>query len=238
MTRRVLLRTAAVAAVVGVMLQVSAAFTELTVSEAPAEAMRQIAASDTFVANRMVDLVGAVLTLFALVIVAQTFRRGPAEEWSRAGVILLAVGFAIAGVAVMLGVARHGVAEAGVAADAAQQPAYVAAVDALGHSIGAVFMAVFIAIGAYLVTLAVSILVSREYPRWIGWVAGVGGALLLVGASVGPVIHIVFLLALIGFLLWMIVTAALGVKLWQKASTTIDELAADLPPAPAAGVAP
>jgi hypothetical protein len=119
------------------------------------------------------------------------------------------------------------VAKAGVAAPAAEQAGYVAAVDALGYTVAAVFAAAFITVSFYLATLAVSILTSNEYPRWIGWFAAVSAGLMFTGVLGSFAAEALFLLALLGFLLWMIATVALGVKLWQKAGAAVDEPAAD-----------
>jgi hypothetical protein len=238
MTRTSLLQVGAVAAIAGVLLTVVAVVTEPAVPGAAAEQMRLIADNGYFTANRLIDMVGTALILLALAIVARTFRGGPAEDWSRVGLVFLATGIAIGMIANVLGVAVFRASEVGIAAVPADQAGYVAAIDTLGYSIAAIFAAAFLIISLYLATLSASILSSHIYPHWIGWFAGVAAVLMFTGTLGSLFVEGLFMLALLGFLLWLIATLALGVKLWQKSGAMMADSTVDLPPAPATGVAP
>lgn len=233
MTSR-LMRIGAVAAIVGVLMTILATVTEVLVSSDATEAMNEIAASGFFTLNRYIDVLGTLLILAALAIVGLTLHSTEGRDWSRLGQILLGAGVACGLIAITFGIAVHQVAEAGVAAEAALQPGYIAAVDALGYVVASAFAAAFIAIGLYLVTLGAAILVSKEYPRWIGMMATASGGLMFVGVPGALFISGgFFLLTMLGFVFWLVITVALGFQLWQRAGRMSVAVTPVTPPAAA-----
>ncbi len=82
----------------------------------------------------------------------------------------------------------------------------------------ALFFGAFLALGLYLATLAAAILSGSVYARWIGWASAVGAVLVLSGDLLLLVSEDAFVAVLLGFAIFLVVLAALGVALWRLAA--------------------
>jgi len=220
MNHRRLFRIAAIAAVTGALSQVAATVLEPGRSDVPGQAIRAAAASGIWTVDRLLDLTGFFLVIGALAVAGRMFAGGPGMDWSRAGRPFLAILGALGASAVVTGAVLKNVADAWAAAGTTGQPAYVAAFDAVNQLTDALFFAAFMAMSAYLATLAAAILTGGGYARWIGWASAAAAILVLGGDLLVLVIDAAFIAELLGFALFLLVTAAMGVTMWRQARWT------------------
>jgi hypothetical protein len=108
------------------------------------------------------------LVLLGVVAISRSFVREPSVSWARAGLV-----FTIGGVALLFA----SIVLLGFSAPNALEGADAATAQAVGYVAGGLFLA---AIGSFfgLVPLlfGAAVVTGDEYPGWLGWLAGVGGA--------------------------------------------------------------
>jgi hypothetical protein len=218
MNDRWLLRVGAVAAVTGALAQAAATVLEPQWSGDPDQAIRTIASSSIWTLDRVLDLVGLFLVVGALAVVGRTLTGRPGRDWARIGQPFLAVLGGLGASAVLTGATLKQVADAWAAAGPAVKPAHLAAFAAISQTTDAFFFGAFLALGAYLATLAAAILGGGLYARWIGWTCAASALLVLAGDLVMLAAEAAFLAVLVGFLLFLVVVIALGVAMWQRAA--------------------
>jgi hypothetical protein len=214
-----LLRVSAAAAIVGAAAQVSATILEPDWQGEPQEAVRVVSESAFFTGDRLIDLIGVVLTVGALTVVGRTLANGPGGEWARLSQPFLVLMGALGAGAIVTGAALAEVADAWEDAAPGTKQAYLASFDTTANVTDALFFAAFLAMGLYLASLGVSIVTGGVYGHWIGWAAACGGALVLAGDLLVLVSEPAFLALLAGFLIFMVVLVALGVSLWRRAAS-------------------
>ena len=129
----------------------------------------------------LIHVAGILLLVLLLVIATRTFLSGAAREWVQVGLPIIAIGGALGLAETLTGASLSHVAEAWAAAPPADQPAYVAAFEAVGAAAVALDFGAIICVAVYLPMLGTAILVGRTYARWIGWAFVVSGAMFLVG---------------------------------------------------------
>jgi hypothetical protein len=140
--------------------------------------------------------------------------REPSVSWALAGLV-----FTIGGVALLFA----SIVLLGFSAPNALEGADAATAQAVGYVAGGLFLA---AIGSFfgLVPLlfGAAVVTGDEYPGWLGWLAGVGGAVGVVTASLiffdgysGLTDMVLFPIASLLFTVWI---GIMGFQLWQKAS--------------------
>jgi hypothetical protein len=123
------------------------------------------------------SLFGGVAMLGALVALADSITDGMAGSVARFGRMAAHAGapLMLAGAAID-GIAQKAMANAWAAAPAAERPIIARAADAVLFIDAALFytwVAVFL--GVAFVCFGVAVAVGRAYPRWLGWIAIVGG---------------------------------------------------------------
>jgi hypothetical protein len=216
MNRR-LLRIGAVAAVVGALMQVAATVLEPDSSGELGAAIRVVAGSSIWTLDRVLDLVGLVLTVGALAVVGHTFTGQPGRDWARVGQPFLVLVGALGSSAIVTGAGLKQLADAWTTAGPAAKPAYLATFDATRQMTGNLFFATFLALGVYLATLATAILAQDVYARWIGWASAVSALLVLGGNFLVLAADAAFLAVLAGLAISNVVLAALGLTMWRQA---------------------
>ncbi len=214
-----ILRIGAVAAVAGAVGQLVATVFEPDSSGEPDDAVRVVADSGFFTADRVLDLIGVLLTLGALTIVARTFAEGAGRDWARLGQPFLVLMAALGSAAVVAGANKKELADSWADASGDAKQSYVASFDAANNLTDDLFFAAFLALGLYLAALAAAILTGGVYARWIGWASAVSAFLVLTGDLLLLGSDVAFLALLAGFALFLTVLIALGVSLWRQAAS-------------------
>jgi hypothetical protein len=233
---RHLLRIGAVAALTGAAAQFVATILETDPGSDPATAIRVVANSGFWNGDRLLDLIGAFLTVGALTVLGRTFAEGRAREWAFVGQPFLVLMGALGAGAIFASANLKEIADAWAGAAPHAKQSYLAAFDAAQQRPDDLFFGAFMALGLYLATLAAAILVGQLYPRWLGWAAAASAVLVLAGDLLELIADAAFVALLAGFALFLVVLAALGASMWRLAPAPRPRLA-DQHAAPGAGVA-
>src|SRR5262245_9514912 len=158
-----LLRIGAVAAVTGAVAQLVASALEPDWGGDPGKAVRVVAGNGFWTGDRLLDLVGVLLTLGALTVVSRTFAEGSERAWAHAGRPFLVLMAALGSSAVATGGAMKNLADAWSGAAPRSREPYLAAFDAISRVTEVLFFAAFLAVGLYLALLAAAILSGPTY---------------------------------------------------------------------------
>lgn len=154
----------------------------------------------------------AALLLFALIVIAKSFTREPAVSWGR-----VAIGFAIASTTVLfvtISVDGFALAEAGEGAEPA-------VAEAVAYVSGGLFLATIgSTFGVTPVIYGLLVLSGDDFPKWLGWVAILAGAIGLAAATIiffdgfsSLPTNLLFPAASLLFTLWV---GVMGYLLWQR----------------------
>jgi hypothetical protein len=222
MNNTTLHRIGAAAAVLGVASLLASAIlmpTAAIMDEDPAADARELADAAGWDATWLVHLASLLLIIVAFAVVGRTFSEGPGQDWARVGDVLLAVGGAVAAVAVLVNAGMKELADAWAAAPPASQETSLAAFDAARREWVLLDLGGIVGVGLYLATLAAAVLSSGLYARWIGWASALAAPLLVIGVVVELHWGGGTVAGLVGTLLVMVVLVALGVSLWRRAGT-------------------
>jgi hypothetical protein len=148
-------------------------------------AFTEYAADRLWVASHLTQLAGVALMVAALLLLTRQLAAGRAAAWAR-----IAAGAAIASLAVAAalqavdGVALKAMVNAWAAAPPAEKDGIFHAAFAVRQvEIGLACM-VSLALGLTSVLSGVALLIDRTYPRWVGWLAVVGGVPTMVAGVV------------------------------------------------------
>lgn len=212
------MRIGAVAAVAGGLAQLVATALEPDWGGEPGDAVRVVADSGFFVADRVVDLIGVLLTVGGLTVVSRTFAEGAGRDWARLGQPFLVLMGALGAAAVVGGAVMKELADSWADASGAARQSYLASFDAASNLTEDLFFAAFLALGLYLAALATAILTGHVYAHWIGWTAAVSALLVLAGDLLLLASDVAFVALLAGFALFLAALIALGVSLWRQAT--------------------
>ena len=209
------MRIGAVAAVAGALGQLVATVFEPDWSGEPDDAVRVVADSGFFTADRLLDLIGLLLTVGALTVVSRTFAEGAGRDWARIGQPFLVLMGALGSAAVVGGANMKELADSWADAAGGAKQSYLASFDAASNLTDDLFFAAFLALGLYLAALAAAILTGGVYARWIGWASAVSAVLVLAGDLLLLVSDVAFLALLAGYALFLAALIALGVSMWR-----------------------
>lgn len=221
MSQHTMEKTAGVAAVAGAIASLAATVAEPDWGGDDAtEAARIVAGTRLWDADRLLDLVGLVLTVAALTVVNRRLIRA-GSEWPRLAQPMLVLVGAFGGVAIATGAAIHTMATSWQDAGPEQAAAYLASFDGVRRITEDVFFAAFLALGLYLALLSGAILTTSTFARWLGWCAGAAGVLILAGDLLSILFDAAFLLVLAGYVAYKAMLVGLGVSLWRAAAPQI-----------------
>src|ERR671918_1171151 len=179
----------------------------------PEGVARVIAQSGSWVPIHLAIVLGVVLMLGGLVAIRVSVREGVAAALSRFGLVAAVMGATVGLVLVILdGVAARQLAQewaAGPPEGRGVALALVHANETINFALASLFNLVFAAVTFVLFGLAV--VLSGTYPRWLGWVAVLAGALSMaagtIQASVGEPTEASRLLTIVGpsvITLWLL----------------------------------
>ena len=223
---RWMLRIGARAGIVGALLaMVGNLFHPATPTGDPEGVARTIADSDIWVVDHLVIVVGLILMLGGLVAIYHSLEGGRPAALARFGYVGAVAGVTVGVILVILdGVAAKQLAEAWAAAPPDERAGalrLVLAGETINFALAAGFNILFAGFTFVLYGLAVAM--SRQYPRWLGWIVVAAGAgSLIVGsvqAYVGestPVTRIMTIIFPTLITLW---TALMGRLVIQNASS-------------------
>ena len=198
-------------------------------NDAPA-AFAEYAADRLWVASHLTQLAGVVLMVGALVLVSWMMRRGPAAGWALLGAIGAVGSLALsAALQAVDGVALKVMVDAWEAAAEANKAAVFQAAFAVRQIEIGLAAIVSLLFGATVTGYGIALVVDRSLPRWLGWLAIVGGVPMSVAGVV--MAHTGFSGAAMAIsmpassllLLWMI---ALGVMIWRHAGARSEKKSA------------
>jgi hypothetical protein len=215
------LRVGAVAAIAGALGQLVATILEPDSSGEPGDAVRVVADSGIFTADRLLDLIGVLLTVGGLTVVSRTFAEDAGRDWARLGQPFLVLMGALGSAAVVSGANMKELADSWADASGGAKQSYLASFDAASNLTDDLFFAAFLALGLYLGALAAAIVSGGVYARWIGWAAAVSAFLVLAGDLLLLASDVAFVALLAGFALFLAALIALGVSLWRQAARLI-----------------
>jgi hypothetical protein len=214
MTASSQLRLGACAAVAGAAAQLVATVLEPDWGGDAAEAIRVVSGSGLWVADRLLDLIGLLLTVAALTVAGQTLA-GAGRPWGRIAVPFLVLMAALGAGAILAGAVLKDLAGKWEHADASVQQSYLVAFDATSRITENLFFGAFLALSVYLAALAPAIILGEAFARWLGWASGASAVLLLGGNLLSIVFEPAFFAVLAGFALFLVVLAALGTSMWR-----------------------
>jgi hypothetical protein len=156
-TDRCLLRIAAVAAVTGAVAQLAASVLEPDWGGDPGKAVRVVAGNGLWNGDRLLDLIGVLVTVGALTVVGRTFDEGVRKQWARVGQPFLVLMAALGAAAVIAGANMKELADTWTSAAPGANESYLASFDAAQNTTEDLFFAAFLALGVYLAALSAAI---------------------------------------------------------------------------------
>ena len=217
------LRIGACAAITGVAAELIATVLEPDWGGDPDAAVRVVAGSGLWNTNRLVDLIGVLLTLAALTIAGRMLATA-GSEWAHVAQPFLIVMAALGASAIATGAAMKEMADTWAGAEGDAKASYLATFDALVSTTEVLFFAAFMALGLYLAALAVAILAEAVFAHWIGWAAAVGAVLVTCGNLLSILFDAAWFAVLGGFAVFQLVVVALGLSMWHRATAPEPEL--------------
>jgi hypothetical protein len=141
-----------------------------------------IARNDAWFPIHLMIVIGLCLMFAGLIALFESLRRGPGEALGFFGLLFATVGVAVGLVVVVLdGVAAKELADAWArAGDRSIALAQVITNETLNFALASLFNLTFA--GITFILFGGATVVSRRYPRWLGWVA-IGAGMGSIGAS-------------------------------------------------------
>lgn len=227
MQDKALLRLGAVSAVAAAILAaiVNLAHPRVADYSSPDSFLRVMAASNIWVTDHLGIVLAVLLYLGGLTAIYRSITTGKAAAWARLGFAGAMVGIATQLVwASMDGIAMKWIAQAWITAPEGEKAmAFRIAAATLRVTSALSAMWIIVLFGATHLLYGIAILSGSTYPRWLGWVAVIGGA----GALVTGVLQsyqgltallVNVLLPIFASLLtlWLLV---MGIRLWRVAAT-------------------
>lgn len=172
-------------------------------------------------------LLASILVLAGQAALTRTIEEEPARMWARFGLMLAVISNAV--VAVWLAfdsVGTKSAAERWVHAEGAEKGEAFrtgAALERVNFALDTLWFTLFW--GLTFVVYGVALLLARQYPRWIGWVALAGGAGALVSSQVQLASGLSTWTLLLGGVFAAVqvpVLLAIAVLLWRRAPAYAD----------------
>jgi hypothetical protein len=167
------------------------------------------------------------------VVVTRTFTDGPAREWSRIGQALLVIAGALGAAEVLVGAGTKSLADGWASAPHGSELPYLTAFEAAWNTTVYLDFGAIVVVGLFELTLAMAILSSSVYRRWLGWATGVSGVVGLVGIVLELWSPVGTALNLVSGLVFYVVLVALGVSLRRRAAELGNARKRPIPATPA-----
>jgi hypothetical protein len=212
-----ILRVGAIVAVLSVIGQVSGVVLAPDWSGPPDVGARTVAADDIWKAWLLIQLVGILFVVPAVTVVLMTVEGTDGAGWARLCLPLISLAAALGCAHILIGGSRANLVEA-ASTESAARAGYLAALDAVSAATTFINFGALVALGVALVVMATAILVSRVYPRAIGWLCAGAAGLVLLGLLGQLAAFDAFLLLYAGIILFLIALIALAVSMWRRAN--------------------
>jgi hypothetical protein len=231
MAQRTLFRVGAIAAMIGAALGLIFNLLHPRASgiDTSQEELDLVADSGIWLFDHFMLAWALAFSILGLVAIARSFTGDNGEAWGRFALVAAIIAIAVGFVTITIdGMAVKEVADNWADAGRGTNSAAFATGDAVANVSLALFTAVIGSLFGLTPTLfGVASLVSRDYPRWLGYVALVAGILGFVTASItflsGPsdfALNVLFGASSGLYTIWFFVS---GWFLWQKAAARSDE---------------
>jgi hypothetical protein len=219
---RMLLRTGAASALVGVVAALVQTSIDPSYPDDPSEAIKQASQSHFLTSSRVLDMSAFLLLLVGVVVITRVFSTSRGGPWAPVARALFTVSAAAGAMATMIVGSLPDVAQAWAEATPALKPGYIAAYDALGDVSGGVFAVSWTTLGLFGIVYAVALWQSDLFSRGLGWVSGASGVALISAVVLGIAfqVSVAFVLLLLGLLLSYVVIGASALRVWRVAGAT------------------
>ena len=216
---RVLLRTGAASAVLGVVAALVQTGIDPSYPDDPSEAIKQASQSHFLTSSRVLDMSAFLLLLVGVVVITRVFSAARGGPWAAVARALFTVSAAAGAIATMIVGSLPDVAHAWGEATPALKPGYIAAYDALGHVSGGVFAVSWTSLGLFGIVYAVALRQSDLFPRRLGWISCASGLALVSAVVLGIAfqVPVAFVLLVLGLLLSYVVIGASAFRVWRIA---------------------
>ena len=186
----------------------------------PVAAFTEYAANEPWVAIHLLQLVGVVLIMAALVLLGRSMERGPAAEWAAVGMTGATASIALYGALQAVdGVALKAMVDLWAATPAAEKAQAFQAALAVRHIEIGLASVNGLLIGLTAALYGVALLIDDRVPRWMGALAIAGG---IPTAAAGAVIayagfsDLALTINLVANMLLVVWMAALGLDAWRR----------------------
>lgn len=218
-------RLGAVAAVAGALLLFVGTFLHPSDADPndPLAAFTEYAADRLWVASHLMQLIGMILMVFALVLLSRMMSSGRGSSWAHMGVVGAGASLSVAAALQAVdGIALKVMVDSWAAASAAEKDMlFQANLGVRQIEIGLASI-LSLLLGITVTIYGVALVSDRHFPRWLGWLAIVGGIPTAVAGIV--IAHTGFSGVAMGInmsassllLVWIVVA---GVWIWRLAST-------------------
>ena len=190
----------------------------------PVDAFTEYAASQTWVASHLLQLLGVILVVAVLVLLARSMADGPAAEWATLGLTGAGAILALSGALQAVdGVALKVMVDSWASRPEPEKTAiFQAALGVRQIEIGLASITSLI-MGLTVVLYGIALLIDWRFPRWIGAIALAGGAPMAVAGVViaytgfSDLAMIFNMAAGLLLIVWMV---GLGVYGWRQATVS------------------
>jgi hypothetical protein len=216
---RVLLRTGAASAVLGVVAALVQTGIDPSYPDDPSEAIKQASQSHFLTSCRVLDMSAFLLLLVGLVVITRVFSAARGGPWAAVARALFTVSAAAGAIATMIVGSLPDVAHAWGETTPALKPGYIAAYDALGHVSGGVFAVSWTSLGLFGIVYGVALWQSDLFPRRLAWISFASGLALVSAVVLGIAfqVPVAFVLLVLGLLLSYVVVGASAFRVWRFA---------------------
>lgn len=189
----------------------------------PLAAFTEYAADRLWVASHLLQLIGLILIVFALVLLSRIMSGGGGSSWAHLGVVGAGASLSVAAALQAVdGVALKVMVDRWAAASAAEKEMLFQATFGVRQIEIGLASILSLLLGITVTIYGAALVLDRSFPKWLGWLAVVGGIPTAIagvvmattgfsGLAMGINMPASFLL-----LVWMIVV---GVWMWRLAST-------------------
>jgi hypothetical protein len=196
----------------------------------PLAAFAEYAADRPWVASHLMQLIGVLLMVFALVLLSRLMAGGHGSGWAHIGVVGAGASLAVAAALQAVdGVALKVMVDRWAAASATEKGMlFYAAFGVRQIEVGLASI-LSLLLGITVTIYGAALVLDHNFPRWLGWLAIVGGiptalaGILMAYTGLSGVAMVINMSASAVLLVWII---AVGIWMWRLAPTQDPDMSA------------